>query len=180
MPLTTSKRIPIPPPAPGAPAPETNVLPARWIEQEQLNWCWAACCEMVFKMNGAITDSQCEIVTTRFAIPCCANPASDQCDRGEWPETVYPLYGYHCSPAWQVISFDDICQEIDDGRPVEVYYAWAGPDGGAHVALIVGYYSNGELEVFDPAYGPGPRTYDYIREAYGQGEWQLTYTEIHP
>jgi len=66
--------------------------------------------------------------------------------------------------------------EIDAARPLEPYYAWRG--GGAHIAIIRGYYGNGDLDVVDPWYGQARRTYANVLSAYGLGGWTKTYTGL--
>jgi hypothetical protein len=66
--------------------------------------------------------------------------------------------------------------EVDVQHPLMTYYAWY--EGGAHVAVIRGYYGNGDLDVHDPAYGPGRRTYNNVLAGYGYGSWTMTYSGI--
>jgi len=56
------------------------------------------------------------------------------------------------------------------------YYAWTG--GGAHVAVLRGVYANGDLDINDPWYGPGRRTYNAVLSGYGYGQWAMSYTGI--
>jgi hypothetical protein len=84
----------------------------------------------------------------------------------------YNLHGIQSGFSNGYFSLQKIQSEIDAGRPVEVYYQWSG--GGSHVAQIVGYDGD-QLDVFDPAYGPGPRKYSFVVAAYGLGAWTSTY-----
>jgi hypothetical protein len=182
MPLRASALVPIQVPfgqdalAPGAPAPgAAGVLPVPYMRQQQTNWCWAACCEMVFQFN-AVTVQQCDMATAQFGGKCCAAPSSSVCNQGNWPEYVYPRYGFHYTRGNAPFTSAAVQAEINAGRPVEVYYAWNG--GGAHVALIVGFYDNGDLEVSDPWYGSGRRTYAAVLAAYNLGAWTITYSNL--
>lgn len=179
MPLRVVTGIPIPQAAmalvaPGAP----SVLSVAYIAQEQTNWCWAACCQMVFQFDGVAGVQQCDMATAQFGGNCCAAPSSSMCNQGNWPENTYGHYGFNCSRSNIPFTPGSLQAEIDAGRPVECYYAWAG--GGAHVALICGYYPNGDLEVNDPwsAYGKGRRSYSYVLTAYGLGTWSITYSNL--
>jgi hypothetical protein len=181
MPLRVRTVVPIPfqhglrnrfaAPAPGAPAP----LAVPYIKQEQTNWCWAACCEMVFDFNS-VTVRQCDMATSQFGGNCCVTPSSAVCNQGNWPENVYPQYTFQCLRTNAAFTAAAVQTEINAGRPVEVYYAWTG--GGAHVALIIGYYDNGDFEVNDPWYGPGRRTDASVRAAYNFGAWTITYSNL--
>jgi hypothetical protein len=182
MPLRVRMVVPIPfqhglrnrfaAPAPGAPAP----LAVPYIKQEQTNWCWAACCEMVFDFNSVVTVRQCDMATSQFGGNCCVTPSSAVCNQGNWPENVYPQYTFQCLRTNAAFTAAAVQTEINAGRPVEVYYAWTG--GGAHVALIIGYYDNGDFEVNDPWYGPGRRTDASVRAAYNFGAWTITYSNL--
>jgi Papain-like cysteine protease AvrRpt2 len=164
---------------PGAPGPATNPLTVSYSPQQQNNWCWAACAEMAFHHAGVNTTvSQCDMATAQFGGSCCSAPASAACDQGNWPEYTYTHYGFGHTKQPTAISFASVQTEINANRPVQVYYAWNG--GGAHVALIVGYYANGDVEVYDPwqPYGPGRRAFSYVQTAYNLGTWSITYTNL--
>ena len=192
MPLRTQHGTPIPIAAPaalaaavappGAPGPGTNPLTLAYMAQQQTNWCWAACCEMVFHHAGVNTMvSQCDMATAQFGGACCSTPASAQCNQGNWPQNTYGHYAFGFTYMQNSISFAAVQAEINANRPVEIYYAWSGgPNAGAHVALIVGYYANGDVEVYDPwpAYGPGRRAFSYVQNAYNLGAWTMTYTNL--
>ena len=182
MPLKSTTTVAIPAfaahlmPAPGAAG--TVVLPVQYTSQEQTNWCWAACCQMVFRHAGTADRRQCEMATAQFGGQCCAAPGSTACNLGNWPENTYYHYGFNYTRRDTALSFAAVQAEIDAQRTVEIYYRWS--DGNAHVALIVGYYGNGDVEVFDPwpSYGPGRRDFSYVRTAYGLGSWQISYTNL--
>jgi hypothetical protein len=153
-------------------------LPVPYFRQKQNNWCWAACCQMVFSLFGLTTVEQCDMATTRFGTDCCTNPRSSTCDHGEWPESVYPLYGFNNTKTLRSFTFAEVRGEIDAGRPVECYYDWT--QGGAHVALIYGYDAGTQdLEVHDPWFGSSPRPYAYVLSAYGMGQWTMSYSDLH-
>lgn len=187
MPIKAQHGIPIPivmPVLPAAAAPAVapgaaNPLTMAYMQQQQNNWCWAACCEMVFHHAGVNTTvSQCDMATAQFGGACCSAPTSAACDQGNWPENTYGHYAFHYTKRQNSISLADVQAEINANRPVEIYYAWNG--GGAHVALIVGYYANGDVEVYDPwgSYGPGRRAFSYVQSAYNLGAWTLSYTDL--
>jgi Papain-like cysteine protease AvrRpt2 len=182
MPLKIAVGTPIniPPLAPGAPgAAPSPMLPVPYIKQGQTNWCWAACCEMVFKYSQVNNVQQCDMATFTFGGNCCQTPSSAGCNQGQFPPPIYANWGFLCDETDAALSQDDVKAELNAQRPVEVYYAWDG-GGGAHVALIRGYYDNGDFEVSDPWYGPGPHSYDDILNAcQNGGQWTMTYSNLH-
>lgn len=180
MALTAIRRLPIKEPfwlrffkiereAPGAP-------PIPYIRQEQDNWCWAACCEMIVRGMGFRQIRQCDMASTRSGQACCATPDSYDCDQGAWPEVEYIKHGVDLDLHKFAVAREIVRDELDRGRPVEVYYAWR--TGGAHVALIVGELGSDNFQVHDPWYGSAVRTFDDIVSGYGMGSWDRTYINI--
>ena len=176
MALRVLERIPVPVPGDGAP----GTLNVTYVKQEQDNWCWAACCQMVFGLlnftvnGGALR--QCDMASSQFNASCCNSPSSSVCDQGCWPENAYNFYGINFIKTNSALSPAGVKAEIDAGRPAEVYFAWT--NGGAHVALVVGYYENGDLEVYDPYYGPSRHAYSDLLSAYSMGSWTISYSSL--
>jgi hypothetical protein len=158
-----------------APAAAT-LLSVPYRHQEQTNWCWAGCCEMVFLYYNINNVRQCDMASFQFGADCCAAPSSSICNQGNWPENIYPHWGVSCSRSNGSFSLSSVQFEINNDRPVEPYYAWTG--GGAHVAIIRGYYDNGDLEVHDPWYGSNRHTFNDVVAAYGLGAWSITYHNL--
>lgn len=184
MPLRNNHGTPIPPQPPAAaaaPAPGGRTLPVPYLAQEQGNWCWAGCCEMVFHHAGKnIGLTQCQMASDEFGVACCTTPNSAVCNQGNWPHYVYNRYAFGYTQVNRALSFADVQAEIDANRPVEIYYAWTG--GGAHVALIIGYLDNGDVVVHDP-WGPWAYTsrqfaFSYVLSAYSLGNWTMTYKNL--
>jgi hypothetical protein len=178
MPLRSTSGTPIPvtPSAVPTPLGAAKVLNVPFRQQEQTNWCWTACCEMVFIYYGVLNVRQCDMATYQFGADCCAAPSSSVCNQGNWPENIYNHYGFYNTRSNGPLSPPSLQLEINNDRPIEPYYAWNG--GGAHVAIIRGHYDDGDLEVNDPWYGPGRHTYNDVVTAYGLGSWTMTYTDL--
>lgn len=180
MALTTIRPIPVREPfwrrffnldhpvAAGAPIP--------FIRQEQDNWCWAACGEMIIRGMGFGQIRQCDMASARAGAACCQTPDSAECDQGAWPEVEYIKHGVDLDGRSGSLSRPDVRGELDRGRPVEVYFAW--DNGGAHVALIVEEGSRDMWRIHDPWYGTALRSFDDIASGYGMGRWSYTYTNI--
>lgn len=178
VPLKYKSPIPIVvPPQVGAVAPgAAKLLTVGYIRQEQTNWCWAGCCQMVFNFYGVRNVRQCDMATAQFGASCCASPSSSACNQGNWPENTYRHYGFNCNKSNGAFALGSVQAEVNANRPLEPYYAWNG--GGAHVAVVRGFYDNGDLEVNDPWYGPGRRAYSYVVRAYNLGNWTITYSNL--
>jgi hypothetical protein len=185
MPLRAMQGVAIPalpPPAAFALAPPgaaASMLPIPYAQQQADNWCWAACCEMVFSQVPALDPlTQCALAEEQFQGGCCQVPVSAACDQPNWPDAVYNRHQFSFVREPRALSFNEVKSEIDAKRPVEVYYAWSA--AGAHVAVIIGYYENGDVEVYDPwkDYGPGRRAFDFVVSAYGLGSWTMSYSGL--
>lgn len=177
MPLLAQAQTPIPSPPPGTKrlwsgVPD-QILPVQFRRQEADNWCWAACGQMLIDFYKARAVSQCLMASTHFGLACCPRPLDKDCDHGAWPEDVYPAYGLGLDRLGWPLDEHDLADELQRRAPVEVYYRWSGP--GAHVALVVGRYANGDFLVHDPWFGSGPRSHRNILEGYGLGAWTMTY-----
>jgi hypothetical protein len=157
-----------------------TLLNMPYSAQQQPNWCWAACSEMLYLFFGITNIRQCDIASAEFGANCCASPGSAVCNRANWPDNALRRMGI----SWTVFNAAfgplPVRIEIDARQPLLVYYAWSG--GGAHIAPLRGYYDNGslppDLEINDPAYGPGRRAYNFVLNGYGLGSWSMTYYGI--
>jgi Papain-like cysteine protease AvrRpt2 len=174
MPLRVAQPIPVP----MAAATPPRMLPVQFVKQEQDNWCWAACSEMLFGLLGFTVNGtvlhQCDLASAQFHGNCCAAPGSSVCNQGCWPENVYNFYGINYSRVEYPLPTSGVQTEINGGRPVEVYLAWSGGTA-AHVVLIVGYYDDGELEIYDPYDGPSRHPYSDVVKAFNKGAWTISY-----
>jgi hypothetical protein len=152
-------------------APGGAPLPLTYVQQSQSNWCWAACGEMLFRFGEMPQWTQCALASAQFGLTCCSD-LPDGCDQGCWPHLAYPGHGLDTDMVKAPLSLQEVRDELNDGRPVQVCYQWANTNS-THVALIVGEYSNGEFEVFDPAaiYGRRRLPFSQIENAYSLGQW---------
>jgi hypothetical protein len=176
--ITQGTPIAIPVQAVAAPGLAPPQLPVPYHPQLQNNWCWAACCQMVFDYYRSNNLQQCDLASRQFGQVCCANPSGTDCDRGEWPDNVYPAYKTGFTRLDRSMTLAEVTAELSNHRPVEVYYAWNG--SGAHVALITGVFDNNDVWVHDPYYGSGRRLFSYVQSAYNMGSWAISYLQIQP
>lgn len=177
MPLRVSPGKPI---APAPPPLGAKVLNVPLIMQEQTQWCWAACADMVLHYYGNVAVRQCDLANWLFGLSdCCSVPSSSLCNRPCQVSDVcrvYNAFGLRCYSGSGTISFGAIQFEIDQNRPLEPGLAWTG--GGGHVVIVRGYYDDGKVHVNDPWYGQGAITYADLVNAYGLGTWFWTFTDL--
>ena len=193
MPLTTGPLLAVPMPAariaPSARvvgAAAAHILPIPLIGQKGLNWCWAACAQMVASAKfGAAAPSQCMMASRIKQLSCCASaqpPAP--CDQ--------PLPASRITRLWIDLGFaaaqmvagklepDVVMRELLDGRPVQV--GLTTPRSG-HVVLVAGVDASGQqYTVLDPApVGAGTHTLTTaanLRSGLGQGTWSVSWNGI--
>ena len=160
-------------------------LPNEYKHQEQTEWCWAACMQMVLQANGTKV-TQCALANAALALTgCCEHPSSSLCNK--------PLPVFSISAEWArfhhratfvdaSVPFKTVISEIrDNNNPVEVGLKWAMNRGG-HAVLIVGY-SEADAEdviVLDPMEGERAITYNELVKAYNRGEWRWSWTGVKP
>ena len=158
--------------------PGSSVVGISYTRQTEDNWCWAACAEMIFQHFGFGARTQCSIATTVFDLACCPSPgAPSPCDKGAWPDVVYPRLELPTRFHDSAFSSSKLKEELATGRPVQVCYQWSG-SRSTHVALIVGENSRGHFVVYDPHEDHGIKYVDHsqILSAYGGGAWVYTFT----
>jgi hypothetical protein len=175
-------------------APAPHLLPVPWFEQEERNWCWAACIKMVMHFFKQTSVEQCEVAGLFIKDDCCGDP--DSFDFGCDPEDIErifaePRLGVSCSHQSDTVSFSRLQAEIDDGRrPIGVALFWFTPSGkkrGGHVIIVCGWnISDGRrcLNVNDPWYGQGNVPFSNLKFYYGpdddglDGVWRHTWVDI--
>jgi hypothetical protein len=150
-----------------------GVISIPHVHQEQPNWCWAACAQMVGAWaNVPMVPSQSAIVTSLKGSP--------QDVTASGPEIVH-LYtnvgvGGQRIPCKRIESHlgqANLDAEMNDGVPVELGLFWS--TGGGHVVLVVGSAPDDQFgtlyTVHDSISGVGRFTYQGLTTAYGKGRW---------
>ena len=145
--------------------------------QKQSEWCWAATAASVAQyFDPTTTLEQCDVVNILENVSdCCANPSSynQPADLASAIQTV----GCLRLSLDRALTFDELRQEIDAGRPVCAGIAW--DSGGGHAVLITAYnvLSSGShhIHVEDPLNPSGDVDFDEFSNAYhGDGKWEAT------
>ncbi len=166
-----------------------RVTAVREIRQEQSNWCWAACMEMVLRGHrGDSARSQGELANMAFGQTACTIEGDNsQCNLTLSTLVVAPMWenvGFRArKSASDTITFVQIKQEISAGRAIEVGLSFGLGQG--HAVLVVGWQEIGNDEkvvVLDPAKSIGGEKvihYSELENAYHYaGRWRWTWTRI--
>jgi ABC-type bacteriocin/lantibiotic exporter with double-glycine peptidase domain len=156
------------------------ILNVPYVAQEQTEWCWAACTQMVAAYLNK-TVKQCELANFLHGqTTCCATPGSQACNQPAPTAGVPQVYnhlGINCITNTWPVSAAIVVNELQQGRPVEIGFLWFG--GGGHVAIIRGVTAQGYFAVNDPWFGAGLYQYQALYLAYGRGRWALTFGAFH-
>jgi hypothetical protein len=158
-----------------------NGNPIPQIYQEQTEWCWAACAQMVLQFYGEDAP-QCALATQLLGEACCDNPSDPLCNEpAPVPNlaSLYGVWGHNAVLANGDVSFETLQDEVGINQPVEIGFSWG--DGTGHQILVCGWNidsQGGYLLVNDPRWGSGPVYYVNLQAAYGWGTWLYTWSSI--
>lgn len=169
------------------PPSPSNPLGVPRIEQEQTEWCWAACADMVLEFYKDPAAKQCHLANSASPAAgdsCCGDPTSQVCNRPLSDTEVSQLWTdrqVRNTPLGHEIGFQDLKDEIDDGRPVEV--GWSRGGNGNHLVIVHGWQvtSTGEqVYVNDPAKGQGEgwMSLSDLQTARQTGFWTSTWVGL--
>jgi hypothetical protein len=149
-------------------------------KQQQSEWCWSAVAVTLDKyFNPASTLTQCqladEVVTNGAGQKACQNPAGSN-KPAELKLAIQKVNRLRLSVP-EPLSFDQLCQEIDAGRPVAVAIEWES--GGGHAVIVTGYQvlPSGAclVHVEDPLNPSSTVDFDeFANRYYGDGVWTET------
>jgi hypothetical protein len=154
-------------------APPGDALTVPPIQQEQDNWCWAACTLMVLSFYGNTANRQCQLAAQLTGLPdCCLDPAS--CDVACEVSDVAPLYhllNVVTTPMDGIAPFATLQTEFAAERPVEV----ATLDDGLGHTLVgrwAGLISGVEEVLFNDPWDGGVYLLQYTTlKATGIASW---------
>ena len=170
------------------PLSNEKIINVPQIKQEQSNWCWAACAEMVLSYYDAPATQQCKFANKILGkTECCLEPVSPDCNKPCRKEDISKLYSSNYISSkfvGNVVSFSKLQSEIEADRPVEVAHFWGDNGKTGHLVIIRGWCVDGKEEfvyINDPGDSPGEDriiTYYELLTPYGQGNWTWTWVEI--
>ena len=123
--------------------------------QTQSNWCWAATSTSVSHFYWFwSTWAQCRVANGELGhSDCCNSPVPSACNMPWYLDKALTRTNNFVSITGQV-SFQQVRDEINAGRPVGARIGWNG--GGGHFMVIYGYSRFFGMEYFDiddPIYG---------------------------
>jgi hypothetical protein len=157
-----------------------QTLDVPFYPNEEPEWCWAACGQMMGSLLLGKLIDQCTFASTVFPNSnCCANKSACNTQLPiDGMSKVFALIGKKPDLVSSDISFAELQTEIGQKRlPVQVGFKWDG-SGGGHVAVICGFSTqNNDQQVYinDPIYGCGWIEFSNLKNAYGHGTWQWTW-----
>lgn len=159
--------------------------------QSEANWCWAAVGVGVVHFYDHASDlNQCTLASDQLGHDCCSSPdARDACDEPYRPlakmlkrldHLQLPPNRGHVRGA---LSFDEVREEIDKGRPVVAHLNFSELWG--HFVVIAGCnLRTHQVLIRDPAFDDGPLDYDTFRNHYlatphdDGGQWTISYRTV--
>lgn len=182
--MTTSRQIS--PRSVSTAALKGKLLDVPQIHQQTLNWCWAACIEMVLNHFGhdlpqrEIAERYIQYLK-KLGKPHQPNPKLQQCKVADLSR-VLAMSGIKSKYDERDIAFSTVQEELNAGRPVIAWLEWFGGQDG-HLVVIRGWHrarGEGVLTVNNPERGTGIQTYTDLVMAYGQGTWKSTWLNLTP
>jgi len=149
-------------------------------KQQRTEWCWAAVSVSVnaFFRPGA-SHTQCDLAGAILKLPCCAGQQPSQSAACNVPHDIHTVLGrlhlLAADPIVKPLSFAEVQDEIDHGRPVCVLIKWLGSNGQpgdrGHFIAIDGYRITPAQKQFvsigDPCYGPSEVDYEQFSSPQG-------------
>lgn len=161
----------------GTPPP---MLDVPYVAQEQSQWCWAACAQMVATFLGQAGVKQCELANfLHQQTQCCDDPSSPACNQPSPFAGIGQVYAHlriNCISEARPETARVLVRELAASRPVELGLLWQG--GGGHVIIVRGVTPQGLFAVHDPWFGSGIYTYLALYTAYGQGRWGYSFGDF--
>ena len=168
--------------------PTEKIIDVPQIAQEQTNWCWAACIEMVLRYYDKGAVQQCELANELFGrSDCCSEPSSPGCNKPCEIEEISTLYSHRNIQSQFVdenVSFSTLQSEIDADRPIEIVF-YQRKEKRGHLVIVRGWHTT-DAEEFVHVNDPKDNSNDVARivaysellEAYGEGKWMSTWIKI--
>jgi formylglycine-generating enzyme required for sulfatase activity len=148
------------------------------VEQEQNQWCWAACSDCVLQYYGEFNVAQCDIVEYARQVSgmvdfgnsnCCQVPGGD-CNQpnyltggaGSVQDVLDNFRDIWSTWDSGALSTTEINNELAGDRPFIFGWSWSG--GGGHALVGYGLTSDNSMSYMNPWFGEGNTiaTYDWV------------------
>lgn len=146
--------------------------------QTQSNWCWAATATSVSHFYWFWSNwTQCRVANGELGkTNCCSSPVPSPCNVPWYLDRALTRTNNFVSITGPV-SFQQVRDEINAGRPVGARVGWSG--GGGHFMVIYGYgliVGEQYFYIDDPIYGKTQlKVTDFSSNYQGSGTWTHTY-----
>lgn len=151
-------------------------------DQDQDQWCWCAITVGVscfFDTNFSL--SQCETAAeVLHQADACSRPGDDDINRMFALNEALDTFNHLAQIKDEPLSFEQVRQQIDAGRPVGVRIRFVDYSGSAHFTVIRGYLTDPvPMLVIDdpnPLYGESTWSFAEFAESYkGSGVWRQSF-----
>lgn len=118
--------------------------------QQQSQWCWAACSVSVRRWyQPAATLTQCQLVNQQYGrTDCCTNGGNIGCNQPNNTMGVLDSLGHLNTGTDSTVSYAELRNQANMGRPTFLRIAWSG--GGRHAVLATGVEDGEFVLVSDP------------------------------
>lgn len=156
------------------------VLPIDYVSQEQDQWCWAACFQMIGSFLNLGAKSQLAMATQLFGRAACVQPNSPQCNRAAFPDEAVNKLGLTCSVLEHALDSREVRAYLGAG-PIEVAFEAHLPGGSrSHVALITAVGPGDQVLFLDPwpAFGRSSPRLEQLSAHYHWGPWIRSYVQF--
>ena len=146
--------------------------------QTQSNWCWAATSTSVSHFFWFLSPwTQCKVANAELGLSnCCSGSVPSACNVPWYLDRALTRTNNFVSITGPV-TFQQVRNEIDAGRPVGARIGWNG--GGGHFMVIYGYSliaGTAYFDIDDPIYGKSHLAVsDFASNYQGSGSWTHTY-----
>lgn len=121
-------------------------------EQQESNWCWAACAQMVGNYYG---NSYSQGIIVYQVKGTFHNEGASDSEVSQAMNFVLPPG--KSAACINTMSQDSMYTKLAQGYPIPIKMLWNS--GGAHDVLITGYTSEGLLTITDPGEGCSEKRY---------------------
>ncbi len=167
-----------------------NYVPA--YIQEQSNWCWAACGQMIYWAYHSGSIAQCTYVgksrdQENGSLFDCGNLSSSSSSPCTYPgtfnspqslygcngsnEAVFDYYGISSTGYGHAFSTSELTTAMSARKMCLARWGWNG--GGGHL-VVVNRYKSGNVYFNNPLSGAVIWSYNTFKTANGQGTWTNT------
>ncbi len=150
-------------------------------QQQQTNWCWAAVAtSTALFYDPSSSWTQCTLVNAELGqTTCCTNGGSAACNKTHYLDKALTRVGHFGAFSSGAMSFADLRNQIDAGRPLGVRIDWGPPDHAGHFMVIDGYLNDAtrHVAIDDPFFGASDMSYTAFSGSYqSSGTWSHSYT----